>query len=203
VAASVATRERILDEAVRLFARKGFKATTVADIESAAGLTVGAGGVFHHFATKRAILVEALERRFAQLEALNQIRGVIPDLGNRRAELRLFARYVLDQMEDERELMALVLREASTDAALFADAVRRLFDDRERSFACWLHGLSPHARPTAWQRRRARMVLGSLAYGPTIDALVDRQRSAAPTDDDLDAWVDAALVLLERDADAP
>lgn len=192
-----ATRERILDEAIGLFATKGFKATTVTDIETAAGLAAGAGGVFHHFPSKRVVLVEALERRFVQLEALNQIRSVIPSLGDRRAELRLFARYLLDQMSDERDLLALVLREASTDTEVFADAVRRLFDDRERSFACWLHGLPPDIEPSADQRVRARLALGALAYGPTIDTLV-RRDDVALADRDVDAWVEAALTLLDQ-----
>lgn len=192
--ASPATHERILDEAISLFARRGFKATTIVDIESAAGLAVGAGGVFHHFANKRALLVEAIERRFRQLEALNQIRSIIPRLGDRRAELRLFARYLLGQIHDERELTALVLREAVADQPLFGEAVRRLFDDRERSFACWLAGLDPSDEPTADDRSRARLAIGSLAYGPTIDALLDRPMTDVD-DHHLDAWVEAALYL--------
>src|SRR2546423_11084061 len=97
-----ATRDRILDAAIALFAERGFRSTTVSDIESAAGLTPGAGGAFHHFASKRELLAAAIERRFQQVEALNQIRSVIPALGDRRAELRLFARYLLDQLDDER-----------------------------------------------------------------------------------------------------
>ncbi len=194
MASSTATRERILDESLRLFARQGFKATTVTEIERAAGLALGAGGVFHHFDTKRAVLVEAIERRFAQLDALHQIRSVIPSLGDRRAELRLFARYLLDQLDDERELAAVVLREAVIEDELLADAVRRLFDDRERAFACWLHGLGPEARPTAAQRAAAQLALGALAYGPMVDALVDRPTEPL-TDETIDAWVEIALKL--------
>jgi AcrR family transcriptional regulator len=193
---SGATRERILDEAISLFARQGFKATTITDIETAAGLTAGAGGVFHHFATKRAVLAEAIERRFVQLEALNQIRSIIPRLGDRRAELRLFARYLLDQLEDERELTALVLREATLDQALLRDAVHRLFDDRERSLAAWLAGLDPSSEPSPDDRLRARMAIGALAYGATIDALLGRA-TAQLDDHGIEAWVDAALALMD------
>lgn len=38
------TRERILTEAMRLFGEKGYEATTIAEIEAAAGLTPGSGG---------------------------------------------------------------------------------------------------------------------------------------------------------------
>lgn len=192
-----ATRERILDASISLFAERGFKATTMTDIETAAGLTPGAGAVFHHFATKRDLLAAAVEHRFQQLEALNQVRSVIPSLGDRRAELRLFARFLTDQIQEERELLALVLSEARTHTELFADAVRRLFADRERSFACWLAGLQPDADPAPADRARARIALGGLAYGATIDALLGR--STPDLDDDvIDAWVESTIVLLDR-----
>ena len=189
------TRDRILDKAIGLFARQGFKATTITEIEQAAGLTPGAGGVFHHFSSKRELLAAAVERRFLQLEALNQIRSVIPPLGDRRAELRLFARYLLDQLHDERELMALVLCEARNDRKLFGDAVRALFTDRERTFACWIAGLPPDADPTEHDTARARLAIGALAYAPTIDALLSRP-SPELTDDLIEAWVTATMATL-------
>jgi AcrR family transcriptional regulator len=47
---------RILGAAVECFAAKGYAATKIADIERAAGLSVGAGGTYRHFESKRAIL---------------------------------------------------------------------------------------------------------------------------------------------------
>lgn len=44
------TRRRIVDAATDLFARKGFHATSIADLASAIGLTKGA--FYHHFAAK-------------------------------------------------------------------------------------------------------------------------------------------------------
>lgn len=49
-------RGRILRAAIQCFASKGYAATTIADIELAAGLSVGAGGTYRHFPSKRAIL---------------------------------------------------------------------------------------------------------------------------------------------------
>ncbi len=84
---STSTHDRLLDEAMRLFGERGYDATSVAEIERSAGLTPGAGGLFHHFRNKEAVLVAAIERQLARLDAVRQIRGAIPPLGNLRAEL--------------------------------------------------------------------------------------------------------------------
>src|SRR5437588_620889 len=59
------TRSRVMDEAVRLFARKGFADTSVAEIERAAGLKPGAGGLYAHFDSKAELLKAAIERAAA------------------------------------------------------------------------------------------------------------------------------------------
>jgi AcrR family transcriptional regulator len=65
------TRQRILDEAARLFAEGGFAGTRTADVAAATGLSHGA--VFVHFPTREALLLEvvfALGRRLTdQLHA--------------------------------------------------------------------------------------------------------------------------------------
>ena len=54
-------RNRILSAAVECFAAKGYAATKIADIERAAGLSVGAGGTYRHFESKRAILQAVID----------------------------------------------------------------------------------------------------------------------------------------------
>ena len=54
------TRNRIVFEATKLFARQGYHKTTIADICSAVGLTSGA--LFHYFPTKEALLNAVIER---------------------------------------------------------------------------------------------------------------------------------------------
>lgn len=59
-------RERILDEAARLFRERGFDRVGVAEVMQAAGLTHGA--FYAHFASKEALAAEALSRAFEQSE---------------------------------------------------------------------------------------------------------------------------------------
>ena len=42
------TRQRLLDEGMRLFAERGFRATGVGDIEAAAGLQPRRGALYKH-----------------------------------------------------------------------------------------------------------------------------------------------------------
>lgn len=61
-----ATRHKILVAATELFARQGFHKTTTADLAAAIGMTQGA--VFHHFASKEAVLHAVLGRLARGLE---------------------------------------------------------------------------------------------------------------------------------------
>jgi AcrR family transcriptional regulator len=54
-------RRRILAAAIQCFAARGYTATTIADIERAAGLSVGAGGTYRHFRSKRDILEAVID----------------------------------------------------------------------------------------------------------------------------------------------
>ena len=53
------TRRKILDAAARLFIRKGFYGTSIADLAKAAGLTKGA--LYHHFEGKDALFFAVVE----------------------------------------------------------------------------------------------------------------------------------------------
>ena len=63
------TRERILTASLRLFAERGYRGTTIADIEEAAGLSPGSGGLYAHFHSKHELLAAAIGRSIALTEA--------------------------------------------------------------------------------------------------------------------------------------
>jgi TetR/AcrR family transcriptional repressor of nem operon len=77
------THERILDTAARAIRRAGFQGVGVADIMKASGLTHG--GFYAHFASRDALLVEALEhagqqsaQRLDKSQSHRQARGATP-----------------------------------------------------------------------------------------------------------------------------
>lgn len=60
------TRDRIVEEAARLFHERGYSATGISTILDRAG--VNSGSLYHFFPGKEALLIGVLERHLAQLE---------------------------------------------------------------------------------------------------------------------------------------
>ena len=111
--------------AMDLFGRQGYHATTIAQIEAAAGLSAGAGGLYRHFKSKRALLEEGLDRQTtAGRPLLSYLKGVDLPSGKRERFLAV-ARAGLARLEQERDVNRLLLR----DLASFPDLLERV---RER-----------------------------------------------------------------------
>jgi AcrR family transcriptional regulator len=65
---SRATRQRLLETTIRCLARRGWEVSTVAVIAAEAGISRGA--VQHHFRTREALIIAALEYMFEERAAL-------------------------------------------------------------------------------------------------------------------------------------
>jgi AcrR family transcriptional regulator len=188
--ASSPTKERLLDEAMRLFGDRGYDATSVAEIERSAGLTPGAGGLFHHFPTKEAVLVAGIDRHLARLEAVRQIRGAIPPLGNVRAELTLVARYVFLELEEEQELLRVLISESRQRPHLLADAVEQVVRGTFHEFAA-LVGRSGGTEVGA------ALALGALVAFASAELLLGQAPVEADREDVIATWVDMVMALVD------
>jgi AcrR family transcriptional regulator len=159
---SITTRERIVDEAMRLFSENGYSETSVAKIEAAAGLTPGAGGLYHHFKSKEALLAAGIERQLARLDALRDIRRVLGPLGDLKAELTLTARYILAELDSESELLRILASEARNRPQLLTAAVDQLVSSTFTGFAAWISERAEHPIPDDQATAIAAFGLGSL-----------------------------------------
>jgi AcrR family transcriptional regulator len=87
----VNTRERIKAVALPLFAEQGFAATSIAAIESAAGLVPRAGAFYRHFPSKEALFEEIARERITEIPDAFDFEG-LRAFGDTRAELVALAR---------------------------------------------------------------------------------------------------------------
>lgn len=196
------TRERIVDEAMRLFSERGYAATSIAKIEAAAGLTPGAGGIYHHFASKEAVLAAGIERQLARLGALREIRHVLGSLGDLKAELTLTARYVLAELDSESELLRILASDARSRPQLLTAAVEELVSSTFTGFATWIGECAERELPAEEATAIATFGLGSLLSSRLlrdvlgIPALVDDEAL-------VDTWVKMMVTSLVDPARAP
>ena len=108
-------RDTVLEAAVDLFAERGFAATSINDIERAAGLSVGSGGTYRHFSSKVAMLEAAID-------------GLLTDLHDRLdpepASLEEGFRYSIEFVRHNRRLFRILTR----DLDGFPEQRRRVVD---------------------------------------------------------------------------
>jgi AcrR family transcriptional regulator len=200
---SNATRERIVDEAMHLFSQHGYTATSIAKIEAAAGLTPGAGGIYHHFASKEAVLAAGIERQLARLGALREIRHVLGSLGDLKAELTLTARYVLAELDSESELLRILASDARNRPQLLTAAVEELVSSTFTGFAAWVGERAERAIQPEEATAIATFGLGSLL---SSRLLRDVLGVPSPVDDEtlVDTWVAIMILALAEPApDSP
>jgi AcrR family transcriptional regulator len=145
---------------MHLFGEHGFRGTSVAAIERAAGLTPGAGGLYHHFPSKDALLAAGLQRHLGKLGALRDIRRLFTGVGDLRIQLTLTARFVLTELDSESELLLVLFTEARSRPDLVGSAVVTLVDSTHAEFASWL--VEDWAVSAERARSLSAVALGSL-----------------------------------------
>jgi AcrR family transcriptional regulator len=185
---STATRERLLDAAMQLFGEHGFRGTSVAAIERAAGLTPGAGGLYHHFRSEDAVLTAGLERHLKKLGALRDIRRLFTGVGDLGIQLTLTARYVLTELGAESELLQVLFSEARRRPEVVQDAITQLVASTYTEFEAWL--IEDWAVPADRARNVSVVALGSLFSQRLLKTVFPVGAGGLDDDVFVTAWVD-------------
>src|SRR6516165_458394 len=153
-------RERILDAAVRVFAKKGFYATRVSEVAKAAG--VADGTIYLYFKSKDELLVSLFEDRVERLLAFLQTE--LPTTATASEKLRRIIELQLGLLEGERDLaevITVILRQstklmkeyAAPEFTAYLDAIARVVAEGQTSGE-FRADLSPHLA--------ARAIFGAL-----------------------------------------
>jgi AcrR family transcriptional regulator len=188
------TREKLREAALKLFVEKGYAGTSIADIETAAGLAPRAGGFYRHFPSKAALAAEVGEASIIETRKDLGLDGVLP-LGDTRAELVLIARGYARAFERQAPLTALIaeVRDVPEIQAL-QDRQDR---DLTEAFVGWLA-----EKPGARGKGRAELVALLLSIvGSWTLYLQTRGSAACPPDltDErmLEEWADLWTGVLD------
>ncbi|GAB3034779.1 TetR/AcrR family transcriptional regulator [Mycobacterium bourgelatii] len=140
---AVPTRERLVTEAMRLFGEQGYRATSVAQIEAAAGLASGSGALYHHFKSKEALLDAGINRQLDRRRAMQDIRALFVGLGDLHAELTLLARYLLAVLDEESQLLQIASALPTGRPPRLDDAYAALFESLYTELAQWAKSWVP------------------------------------------------------------
>jgi TetR/AcrR family fatty acid metabolism transcriptional regulator len=169
-------RDRILQAAVKVFARNGFHATRVSEVAKAAG--VADGTIYLYFDSKESLLVSLFEDRVEKLLAF--MREELPKKPDAPARLRAVIDMQLGLLEGERDLaevITVILRQATRLMKEFAaprfteylDAIAKIVAEGQSSGA-FRQDVSPHIA--------ARAVFGALD-GITLTWALGRAEAGA------------------------
>lgn len=182
----MSTRDRIVDEALLLFASRGVKATTVDDIATAAGLAPRSGAIYKHFPSKQSILDAAIEAHLSRLEsAKTDMRAMLP-LGDQRADLTLVARWALHELRQERLLVQIIQRDPESVPTLRA----RLAESVQRGYREMADTIRQHAElPDLDAEAIAVAALGALVNYDRAQTTYDIVPCDIDEDRLIQAWV--------------
>jgi AcrR family transcriptional regulator len=195
---SESTRERVIAQAMRLFGEQGYASTSVAQIESAAGLKPGSGGLYRHFASKRDVLDAGVR---AQLATQGQLMEFLRDPNGLaqlplRERLTAIAKAALDRLDRERDLNRIVLR----DLREFPDLASLVRNDEmtrvQAVLAGWLRRQAESADTGVDWDALAAVLMGSVSHYWVLRDSMNGHPSGVPEERYLAALADLVVARL-------
>ena len=180
---------------MRLFAERGFRGTTVGEIEEAVGLAPRSGGLYKHFRSKEEVLEAGIERHVAEIELIEPAIEMLP-LGDLRAELTLVGRWGLSELANEMPLMKVVQKESDRFPELAAKVNERIISRGHRQGVAIIERLTGGALDEREVSALVSVALGSLV-GYRIEEAMFGPRPVGE-DEFLEAWVDVLMAYAER-----
>lgn len=192
------TRDGIVGIAQKLFAEQGYKATSIAQISRAAGLSPSAGGLYRHFKTKELLLEAVVELALQRFnDSTKRREATAGHLGSPLEELRANGGYILADIRKNIDLHMLVERELHDFEALQERVRTELLLPIIQGIEDWLVELMPqHSASRGKSRALAELAWNGLAY-----RAIRADGGIAISDEEyIDAWATAiyASIAIEE-----
>ncbi len=176
--------DQILDAAMECFGSKGYSATTMPEIELAAGLAPGTGGTYRHFVSKQAILEAAIDR---ELQENDDVLAPPP------TSLEGAARDGLAQLNRQRNLTRVLFRDLDQFPELMTRVVERLIQDPYRIVAERTAAVAPGIDAEAM----AAVMVGALVNYKVIETMVGERAGGVDEDRLISAWAHLYGLLIK------
>jgi AcrR family transcriptional regulator len=189
-------RERLVQEATRLFAQRGYASTSVADIQLACGLTAGSGALYKHFPSKQALLDAVVRQHLDGVtQGAQDFSADAPD--DARAFLNLIGASVLDAIERDRDLLRIIFRDLDAFPDLLEEIWAGVLNNLYRRLSDWIESERSSGRVHADDpEATASVLLASLTYYQILDSLIGRVPGGIERARFLEAWVAHAAASL-------
>ena len=193
------TRERILVEAMRLFAERGYERTSVGDIQEAAGLTFGSGALYKHFPSKQAVLEAGLEEFIEKSDREQEAFARLPE--DPRDAFHYIGEAVLAFLASDRDTLRIVWRELEQFPDLREEVRGRRIQRGFKNLAAWLRKQADEGRVREHDPEAvAAVILGSLVFYRLMEALMGETPGRVGADRFARAWLDLVVNGLSKEA---
>ena len=184
--------ERILREAMRLFAERGYERTSIADIQAAVGLAPGSGALYKHFPSKEAVLAAGMEDFVQGAERARELIRTVP--GPAEDALGVLARAAMQMLTDDRDVLRIVWRELEQFPALRDEIRERRMQGTYAAIADWLRERAARGELRVEDpEATAAVLLGALTSFKLFQALFDESPVRLDDDRFVLAWLRVML----------
>jgi AcrR family transcriptional regulator len=195
---AVSGRERLLAEALTLFAAKGYAATSVADIQQASGLAPGSGALYKHFSSKRALLEAAVRHRIDRIVSAREQYDAGRPTSTEDA-VRTAGQLIWSNLTQSEELIRVMLREPDALGDLNEQTWQVITDNAYQRFADELTASNRAGRTDIPDpEAMASVAIASLSYYATLRALTGRSPGNVDDDRYFEAWVAQTASALKQ-----
>lgn len=185
----MATRSELIESALRLFASNGYRNTTIAEIESEAGLAAGSGGLYRHFPSKKALFEAAAEWAEASAYAPAGIDERLLNINGPTEALRAAAESALAATRRASDFHIAILM-AGPDSPMTVEEIgQRLVLPSYRQFAQWLELFANAGKfRSVDYDAYAAAALGSVVWFHFATVITGNTPSAIEEERFIDAW---------------
>lgn len=184
--------DRILREAMRLFAERGYERTSIADIQAAAGLAPGSGALYKHFRSKEAVLAAGMEDFVAGAERARELIRTVPGPANQA--LGVLGHAAMRMLTDDRDVLRIVWRELEQFPALRDEVREQRMQGTYAAIAGWLRERADRGELRVEDpEATAAVLLGALTSFKLFQALFGEPPSGLDDERFVRAWLQVML----------